>query len=49
MVENMLALLRTLRTTRTRTALVMEKLRHASDQDGERVPRTVSHWANARR
>jgi hypothetical protein len=49
MVESMLALVRTLRPNRSHTTIVSEQLRHAGYHDGERLPRTVSHWANARR
>jgi hypothetical protein len=49
MVENMLVLLRTLRSNRTHTTIVNEQLRHAGYQDGERLPRTVSHWTNFKR
>jgi hypothetical protein len=49
MVENMLSLLRAMRSTRHLSTIASEQLRHAGYQDGERLPRTASHWTNFRR
>jgi hypothetical protein len=49
MVEHMLTLLRSLRAHRPHPTIASEQLRFAGYQDGERLPRTASHWTNFRR
>lgn len=49
MVTIMLARLRSWRQPQNLSSLLTQQLRHAGYQDGERLPRTLSHWTNSRR